>query len=167
MLDRSDQRRLFQAQMLADPNRGSSFHPARAALWAALLATRAEPSAAHDAEAERAFAATMREIPVVSPWTLEELCFLHRVDLAYAYADRVDARPSNQEIMEALFSDTTRPMRADPRFMTLAARLGLVAIWRATDQWPDFCSDSGLGYDCRVEAARALSESPRPLVAQR
>jgi hypothetical protein len=46
-------------------------------------------------------------------------------------------------------------MRRDPRFMALAARIGLVQYWRSTGRWPDFCStQQGLPYDCRTEAAR-------------
>lgn len=43
--------------------------------------------------------------------------------------------------------------RADPRFMALAAKLGLVAIWKAT-KWPDFCTARNAPYDCRVVAAK-------------
>ena len=43
--------------------------------------------------------------------------------------------------------------RADPRFMALADKLGLVAIWRAT-KWPDFCTARDAPYDCRAVAAK-------------
>jgi hypothetical protein len=39
--------------------------------------------------------------------------------------------------------------------MQLAARFRLVDYWRSSGNWPDFCSDPGLPYDCRKEAARA------------
>ena len=53
-----------------------------------------------------------------------------------------------------LFYPTTAAMRRDPRFMPLAAKLGLTAYWRATGKWPDFCAEPGLPYDCRKEADR-------------
>ncbi|HVN01979.1 MAG TPA: TIR domain-containing protein [Caulobacteraceae bacterium] len=53
-----------------------------------------------------------------------------------------------------LFVAPTAPLRRDPRFMQLAARLGLVNYWRATGAWPDFCAEPGLPYDCKAEAAR-------------
>jgi TolB-like protein len=54
-----------------------------------------------------------------------------------------------------LFGPATAAMRRDPRFMALAARIGLVDYWRSTGRWPDFCSNQpGLPYDCRAEAAR-------------
>jgi len=52
-------------------------------------------------------------------------------------------------------------MRSDPRFMQVAANLGLVNYWRSTGQWPDFCSEPGLPYDCRA-AAKALTPTPPP-----
>ena len=152
-------------ELLADPTQGNHFQPVRAALWAALIETRADPSPARKVEAERAFDAAIQAIPDINPWTLETLSFLHRVDEAYAYADRMPAQPPWVTSRDALFNNVTRPLRDDPRFMTLAARLGLVTIWRTTNQWPDFCKEPGLGYDCRQEADRALSANPRPLVA--
>jgi TolB-like protein len=49
-------------------------------------------------------------------------------------------------------------MRRDPRFMPLAAKVGLVANWEKTGKWPDFCAEPGLPYDCR-EAAKAAAHS--------
>lgn len=47
--------------------------------------------------------------------------------------------------------------RRDPRFMQVAARYGLVDYWLATDQWPDFCADPELPYDCRELAQNVAS----------
>jgi len=44
--------------------------------------------------------------------------------------------------------------------MGLAARIGLADYWRATGQWPDFCAEPGLPYDCRAEAARLAAVKP-------
>lgn len=46
-------------------------------------------------------------------------------------------------------------VRADARFMPLAARLGLVDYWLDTDQWPDFCKEEKLPYDCKEAALAA------------
>ncbi|HET7085890.1 MAG TPA: TIR domain-containing protein [Rhizomicrobium sp.] len=56
-----------------------------------------------------------------------------------------------------LFYPLTAPMRRDPRFMQLAARLGLSDYWRASGKWPDFCAEPGLPYNCQ---AAALSFKP-------
>jgi hypothetical protein len=54
----------------------------------------------------------------------------------------------------ALFRPSLHKFRQDPRFMTLAARAGLVAFWRKTGKWPDFCFGPDLPYDCKKEAAK-------------
>ena len=53
-----------------------------------------------------------------------------------------------------LFGPPAAAMRRDPRFMQLAARLGLVDYWRASGHSPDFCAEPGLPYDCKAEAAK-------------
>jgi hypothetical protein len=40
-----------------------------------------------------------------------------------------------------LFTPITQNIRKDPRFVGLAARLGLIKYWRETGKWPDFCTD--------------------------
>jgi hypothetical protein len=54
----------------------------------------------------------------------------------------------------ALFEPDFAAVRADPRFMRVAARLGLVRYWRQTGYWPDFCASEKLPYDCKTEAAK-------------
>ena len=56
--------------------------------------------------------------------------------------------------VEVLFRPPLADLRADPRFMQLAAHLGLLDYWRRSGDWPDFCSDPDLPYDCKKEAAR-------------
>jgi len=53
-----------------------------------------------------------------------------------------------------LFVSQTAALRREARFMALAARIGLTDYWRATGNWPDFCAQPGLPYDCKTEAAR-------------
>lgn len=54
-----------------------------------------------------------------------------------------------------LFRLPAAGMRRDPRFMPLAAKVGLVAAWEKTGKWPDFCAEPGLPYDCRAAAKAA------------
>ena len=58
-----------------------------------------------------------------------------------------------------LFGPSTLSMRRDPRFIRLAARIGLVDYWRATGHWADFCLEPGLPYDCKAEAARVTGRA--------
>ena len=54
-----------------------------------------------------------------------------------------------------LFLPFMRDVRADSRFMPLAARIGLVDYWLETDKWPDFCVTEKLPYDCKEAAIAA------------
>jgi TolB-like protein len=55
-----------------------------------------------------------------------------------------------------LFRSSAAGMRRDPRFMPLAAKIGLVATWEKTGKWPDFCAEPDLPYDCRAAAKAAV-----------
>ena len=76
-------------------------------------------------------------------------------DLDGAYAAIAQPQPNSRRATNLLFYPEMRAFRADPRFMPLAKRLGLVDYWVKSNHWPDFCAEPGLPYDCRV-AARAL-----------
>ena len=51
-------------------------------------------------------------------------------------------------------------VRADPRFMPLMVRRGLVDYWLETDHWPDFCLAKDAPYDCK-QAALAAREAAK------
>jgi DNA-binding winged helix-turn-helix (wHTH) protein/tetratricopeptide (TPR) repeat protein len=53
-----------------------------------------------------------------------------------------------------LFRPTMRKFRSHPRFMRVAAHLGLLAHWQNSGKWPDFCFEPDLAYDCKAEAAK-------------
>jgi TolB-like protein len=59
-----------------------------------------------------------------------------------------------------LFRSPADGMRRDPRFMPMAAKVGLVDYWEKAGKWPDFCAEPGLPYDCRA-AAKALASTVR------
>ena len=81
-------------------------------------------------------------------------------DLDDAFAQAQLYRPVNPYMPPYLFLPPTAPLRSDPRFMQVAAKLGLVAYWRATGHWPDFCSEPCLPYDCRREAVKIAASRP-------
>ncbi len=153
--------------VLDDPARGFVFLPDRIELWTSLIADRIAPSAANEARADRAIRAAMGSPDVYLPLVIEMLARRSRVDEAFEVIDRL--RPEEKGDLEPwiLFTALTKPLRHDPRFMTVAARYGLVSIWKQTGHWPDFCDDPALPYACRVEAERAVSPNPRSLVATR
>jgi hypothetical protein len=110
----------------------------------------------------------------IDPWVgFAQLVLLGDVDGVFRAADLLLTPSSIRRLFGSdiglgnpylvLFGPQARDVRRDPRFMPLAQRLGLVDYWRATDRWPDFCSESGLPYDCKVEAAKlAAKASSRP-----
>jgi DNA-binding winged helix-turn-helix (wHTH) protein/TolB-like protein len=105
------------------------------------------------AEARRLLlqAQTNTQIGIAIP----DLAALGLVDDAYALADRYEAGgPNSAAQTQALFYAFSAPMRRDPRFMALAARLKLVDYWRSSGAWPDFCAEPDLPYNCKSEAAK-------------
>jgi tetratricopeptide (TPR) repeat protein len=54
--------------------------------------------------------------------------------------------------VELLFRPAQADLRADPRFMLVASRFGLVDYWQRSGDWPDFCADPDLPYNCKIEA---------------
>ncbi len=57
-----------------------------------------------------------------------------------------------------LFWPEMRGFIRDPRFWSLARRLGLVDYWLDTNQWPDFCREPDLPFDCKDKATAARAE---------
>ena len=60
-----------------------------------------------------------------------------------------------------LFRPTLRKFRSHPRFIRVADHLGLLAHWRGSGKWPDFCSEPDLPYDCKAEAAKLAAARTR------
>ena len=75
-----------------------------------------------------------------------------RVDEAYHLLEDPKFQPFIER--DVLFRPDFAGVRADPRFMQVAARLGLVRYWRQSGYWPDFCASERLKYDCKAEAAK-------------
>lgn len=79
-----------------------------------------------------------------------------RIDDAYASIGEMRTHLLNAPYVgnpSPFFRPYAMKFRADPRFMPLAAKLGLVKIWKAS-KWPDFCTASDAPYDCRAVAEK-------------
>jgi hypothetical protein len=57
-----------------------------------------------------------------------------------------------------LLGDLVAPLQRDPRIWRIFSATGLAKYWQDSGTWPDFCSRSDLGYDCRTAAADAIAE---------
>lgn len=125
------------------------------AAWRATLLSKASSSRAARAKAAQAVTAAAAAGSLDAGEAATLLTMLGDLDGAFSQASHY--RLGDPYTPPYLFLPPTRAMRADPRFMLLAARLGLVDYWRATGAWPDFCEEPGLPYDCRREAAKAAA----------
>jgi hypothetical protein len=77
------------------------------------------------------------------------LAALGYIDDAFAVAERYEpGQALTGEGAFVLFTPAAAPMRRDPRFLKLAERLGLLALWRQSGKWPDLCQDPKLTYRC-------------------
>jgi hypothetical protein len=118
--------------MLKDPVTGPILHsrgdpPTIAHLVSALHTGRAEDVAhfSHDC-------ATVSGEYFGTQFCLIGLTMLGRIDEAFSLPPVPDT--------QVLFWPQTAPLRADPRFIGLTEKLGLLAYWRAAHTRPDFCA---------------------------
>jgi tetratricopeptide (TPR) repeat protein len=120
-----------------------------------VIAARLDPTAAKVDEAIAALKDRWSSKPSMRNEILLALGNFGRVDEAYQMLQD----PAFQPFIESatLFRPDFAAVRADPRFMQIAARLGLVRYWRQTGFWPDFCSSEQLHYDCKSEAGKYRS----------
>jgi TolB-like protein len=143
------------AALLADPRTRPPYLNSRSVVvWqTALKALKSNRPDANAAAAVRTAVDAGQFDPAPAVWLLARL---GDVDGAFAVADKFPLQVAFYDLAgpPALFTTAAAPMRRDPRFMRLAAKLGLVDYWRSTGNWPDFCSEPGLPYDCKAEAAR-------------
>lgn len=105
-------------------------------------------------KARRLALARAEEDPAALIGSISRLAVLGFMDDAFRLAERYDPDAAPDATNIFLFVPVLQDMRRDPRFMRLAARIGLVDYWRASGHWPDFCADHGMPYDCKAEAAR-------------
>jgi tetratricopeptide (TPR) repeat protein len=91
---------------------------------------------------------------------VQALAEFGKINEAYRALSAAPAEPwyKNGDI---LFRPFMKDIRADPRFIQLAYRAGLLSFWKKSGVWPDFCKDPRLPYDCREEAKKYPPEPPR------
>ena len=92
-----------------------------------------------------------------SPYVAYRLALLHERTgnrtAARAWLRAAPVRHAEQQ-WSLLFWPDAAGLRAEPAFFRKMADLGLVRIWVARREWPDFCADPNLEYDCADEAAK-------------
>jgi tetratricopeptide (TPR) repeat protein len=85
---------------------------------------------------------------------LQALGPLNRVDQLYAFLDQWPMEQDLQGMTYVLFRPWLANVRRDPRFIRFAQRLGLLDYWEKSGNWPDFCAEPDMPYDCKKEAAK-------------
>lgn len=129
--------------------------------WRSFLEARIDPRPANVEKALDGFRARYRRNPEDIPGYLQALGTFGRVEEAYKVVWPPVALDSIMSGTEALFRPHMRSIRADPRFIALSAKLGLLAYWEKANVWPDFCGEPQLPYDCKQEAAKLTPEQRR------
>ena len=122
--------------------------------WQTFLRARIDPSPANVEASLKSFRDRYRRNPADIPGYLQTLATFGRLDEAYLVTRNPITLDSMFVSTEVLFRQHMRAFRADRRFIDLANRLGLLAYWRGSGKWPDFCAEPDLPYDCRAEAAK-------------
>jgi tetratricopeptide (TPR) repeat protein len=152
----------------ADPNEAIRLRdsglamPSLSPFVGSFLTARASPTPANVELALRDARALYARTPLSISSLSQALGAFHREEelfeilLNWQYPDKVD------QVTDVLFRPALNTFRHDPRFMRVAARLGLLQYWQSSGNWPDFCFDADLPYDCkRVAEAVASEENSR------
>lgn len=129
--------------------------------WMTFLDARINASPANVELALEGFRARYRSDHAHIASYLQALGAFGRVEEAYRVVWSPVALDTLLAGTEALFRPHMRSIRADPRFIALAAKLGILAYWEKTMIWPDFCSEPRLPYNCKQEAAKLTPEQRR------
>ena len=85
---------------------------------------------------------------------IQALGELNRVNEFYELLATTHLGTTTKNGTYILFRPWLANARSDQRFMVVAKSLGLMSYWQKSGNWPDFCSDPGLKYDCKKEAVR-------------
>ena len=117
-----------------------------------VIAARLDPTPPRIDDAIAALSARWSNDPHMRNLVLVGLADFRRVDQAYQLLQDPKFQPFI--LTDVLFRPDFAAVRADPRFMQIAARLGLVRYWQQTGSWPDYCTSEQLRYDCKTEAAK-------------
>ena len=118
------------------------------------LQARLSPTPANIAALLSYYRMQFERDPTNSFGYLQALGNFGRIDEAYRVLAKPEAIEPFTHDGEGLFRPYMRGIRNDPRFMGVAHRAGLLAFWRKSGDWPDFCRDPQLPYDCQKEAAK-------------
>jgi len=153
-------------RLLASPQtRPVDMLDAEAALWPKIMAERRGSTGTRAVLAEQIVELIERR-KFSAFWGVLALHILNEDDAAYALMLKLSEGGSDvvspEDIAIMLFQPEMSNVRTQPRFMKLAANLGLTAYWLHSGKWPDFCSEPDLNYSCPLQARAADRADGRP-----
>ena len=143
--------------LLADPQAGPHLRQRETAVLTSYL----KGSSKWDAQERREVAQEMTRLALHGKMPLDlavmALASLGRVDEAFELLNS----PGMDETLYGLgagflFQPVSAPLRADPRFWTTAADLGLAQYWVTRGRWPDVCRDEFELNFCKAQIARVF-----------
>ena len=117
------------------------------------LLARIDPSPANVDRAIAEAKAKVGRVPRATGLLLQILADFGRDEEVF----KIALAPPRKDLLDssdAFFRPSFQHVRKDPRFIQVAARYGLVDYWQKSGEWPDFCSEPDLPYDCKAEAAK-------------
>lgn len=135
-----------EAEALLSQAPDDEFSPAELKAWTIFLNVRSAPARQNVDDAISALLKLRDQGAASDAQLVNDFTLLGRPNLALAVAMRMPPQPDDA----FWFRPFLQPLRADPRFMTIARIQGLLQIWRVTGLWPDFCSDRSLTYKCNT-----------------
>ena len=119
-----------------------------------LLAARIDPTPTNVDRAIANAREVNRQAPFYVTGLATTLATFGKTDEALAVLLKFDAPTYAGYQSEPLFRPTMRQVRRDPRFMEAMSKMSLLTFWKKSNDWPDFCFDPDLPYDCRKEGAK-------------
>ncbi|HEU5482212.1 MAG TPA: TIR domain-containing protein [Sphingomicrobium sp.] len=119
----------------------------------AFLLARLDPTPSNVAQAISVNRSMSSELGLFGSYS-EVLSAFGRHDDLYRALMTLRPNQVDPSLLNTLFRPTLKPLRQDSRFLHIAQRFGLLDYWRKSGNWPDFCSEPDLPYDCKQEAAK-------------
>jgi len=145
--------------------------PAEHKPFATLIRALTKRDATDIAEVERQCANPLQLARDRAALCLQGLIALGRIDAFFdaapayfpemrgATSKERDARwlnsPRVARYSRVLFRNDAQAIRADPRFIPIVQRLGLLDYWRTSGQWPDFCKSEPKSVCSKMKAENA------------
>lgn len=144
--------------LYAKISREHGYPPPTPPLWHSVLKWRVDPASLDLAQMEQEARKAIVKQPEAANYVAAAFARVGEIDHAFRFLESSPARFSQHSI---LFWPDAATMRRDPRFFLAMDRIGLVDMWVRRGQWPDFCADPLLAFNCSAEAAKLGKQARR------